>query len=69
MQEYWLPNNALLAIEFLVLGFLELKRYQGFKETGSVSRLGWLGLPPVGCWRCAQHTAANVLRESYCVVH
>ncbi|WP_289480637.1 chlorophyll a/b-binding protein, partial [Klebsiella pneumoniae] len=33
-QEYWMDNNALLAIEFLVVGFLELKRFQGWKETG-----------------------------------
>jgi hypothetical protein len=40
VQEYWLPNNALLAIEFLVLGFLELKRYQGWAETGQVGIAG-----------------------------
>jgi len=33
-EEYWMPNNALLAIEFVIMGFLELKRYQGWKETG-----------------------------------
>jgi light-harvesting complex I chlorophyll a/b binding protein 5 len=27
-QDYWIDNNSLLAIEFLVLGFLELKRFQ-----------------------------------------
>jgi light-harvesting complex I chlorophyll a/b binding protein 5 len=33
-KEYWLPINALVAIMFPVLGYLELKRYQGFKKTG-----------------------------------
>ncbi|GAB4816015.1 hypothetical protein N2152v2_003061 [Parachlorella kessleri] len=47
-QEYWLPNNALLAIEFLVLGFLELKRYQGFKETGSSGLINSFPFDPAG---------------------
>ena len=29
--EYWLPNNALIALEALIMGFFELKRYQGWK--------------------------------------
>jgi light-harvesting complex I chlorophyll a/b binding protein 5 len=35
-KEYDIDFAPLLAIEFIVLGFLETKRYQGFKETGSV---------------------------------
>ena len=27
-QEYWMPNGPLLAIEAVIMGFLELKRYQ-----------------------------------------
>lgn len=34
-KEYDLPVIAQIPILFLVLGFLETKRYQGFKETGS----------------------------------
>ena len=47
-QEYWLPNNALLAIEFLVIGFLELKRYQGWKETGSSGLINSFPFDPAG---------------------
>lgn len=36
-QEYDLPVIAQVPILFLVMGFLETKRYQGFKETGTVS--------------------------------
>ena len=35
--EYNIPATPLTAVEFIVMGFLETKRYQGFKETGSVS--------------------------------
>jgi hypothetical protein len=35
-KEYDLPFLPLLATEFAIMGFLETKRYQGFKETGSV---------------------------------
>ncbi len=31
------PPLALISLEFLLLGFLELKRYQGFKKTGKVT--------------------------------
>jgi light-harvesting complex I chlorophyll a/b binding protein 5 len=34
-QEYWAPANVLTAIMFPIMGFLELKRYQGWKETGT----------------------------------
>ena len=33
-QEYDAPFLPLLAIQFVIMGFLETKRYQGFKETG-----------------------------------
>jgi light-harvesting complex I chlorophyll a/b binding protein 5 len=39
-KEYDIPAAPLTAIEFVVLGFLETKRWQGFKETGSVSLIG-----------------------------
>jgi len=35
--EYDFPVIAQLPILFLVMGFLETKRFQGFKETGAVS--------------------------------
>jgi len=37
--DYAIPVLPLLAIQFASLGWLELKRYQGFKETGSVRLL------------------------------
>ncbi len=36
-KDYDIPSAPLLAIEFVIMGFLETKRYQGFKETGTVS--------------------------------
>eukprot|EP00887_Chlorella_sp_A99_P000032 scaffold16.g32.t1 len=47
-QEYWISNNALLAIEFLVVGFLELKRYQGWKETRTSGFLNSFPFDPAG---------------------
>lgn len=38
-KEYDIDFLPLLAIEFATLGFLETKRYQGFKTTGSVRLL------------------------------
>lgn len=35
--QYDLPVVAQIPILFMTLGFLETKRYQGFKETGTVS--------------------------------
>lgn len=35
-KDYPIDNLPLLAIEFVVLGFLETKRYKGFKENGTV---------------------------------
>jgi light-harvesting complex I chlorophyll a/b binding protein 5 len=34
-KDYGFPLMPLLAIEFLVMGYLETKRYQGFRETGN----------------------------------
>lgn len=36
-KDYGFPPLALISLEFLLLGFLELKRYQGFKKTGKVT--------------------------------
>lgn len=36
-KEYDIPAVPLTAIEFTIMGFLETKRYQGFKQTGTVS--------------------------------
>merc|ERR1711881_113891 len=33
-KDYGFPLMPLIAIEFLVMGYLETKRFQGFKETG-----------------------------------
>ena len=43
LKDYAIPPLPLTAIEFLVLGFLELKRFQGFKKhkTVSPSLLNW----------------------------
>ena len=35
-KDYGFPPLALVSLEFLLLGFLELKRYQGYKKTGKV---------------------------------
>merc|ERR1719321_1663191 len=33
-KDYGFPLLPLIAIEFLIMGYLETKRYQGFKQTG-----------------------------------
>ena len=38
-KDYGYSPLALIALEFLLLGFLEVKRYQGFKATGKVGDL------------------------------
>lgn len=38
-KDYGYSPLALIALEFLLLGFLEVKRYQGFKRTGQVGAL------------------------------
>lgn len=43
-----MPNAPLLAIEFLVMGFLELKRFQGFSETGQSGFINAFPFDPAG---------------------
>ena len=52
-EEYWAPTAPLLAIEFVVLGFLELKRFQGWKETGTSGFLNAFPFDPAGAIRWA----------------
>lgn len=40
-EEYWMPSGPLLAIEFLIMGFFELKRYNGWVETKTVRDALW----------------------------
>jgi light-harvesting complex I chlorophyll a/b binding protein 5 len=47
-KDYGTPLVPLLAIEFLIMGFLETKRYQGFKETGTSGFLNSFPFDPVG---------------------
>lgn len=47
-QEYWMPNGPLLAIEAVVMGFFELKRFQGWKETGTSGFLNAFPFDPAG---------------------
>lgn len=42
-KEYDIPAAPLTAIEFIIMGFLEIKRYQGFKTTGTVRAERGLG--------------------------
>lgn len=52
--EYDLPVIAQVPILFLVMGFLETKRFQGFRETGTVSGGGaWGREGGGGCGCCA----------------
>lgn len=39
-QPQWLPDSALLAIEFFVIGHFEVKRYQGWNKHKTVRPLG-----------------------------
>jgi len=47
-EEYWMPNNALIAIEAVVMGFFELKRFQGWKETGVSGFVNSFPFDPAG---------------------
>jgi light-harvesting complex I chlorophyll a/b binding protein 5 len=47
-KEYDIPPLPLTAIEFLVIGFLETKRWQGFKETGSSGLINSFPFDPAG---------------------
>lgn len=46
--EYWMPNNALIALEALIMGFLELKRYQGWKDSGVSGFVNAFPFDPAG---------------------
>ena len=46
--EYWMPNNALIALEALIMGFLELKRYQGWKDSGVSGFINAFPFDPAG---------------------
>ena len=39
-QDYWIPNNGLLALEFLIIGHFEVKRYQGWTKYKTVRQSG-----------------------------
>jgi len=47
-QEYWMANGPLLAVEAVIMGFLELKRFQGWKETGTSGFLNAFPFDPAG---------------------
>lgn len=57
-QDYWLPNSALLAIEFFVLGHFELKRYQGWNKHKTSGVLDSYPFDPLG-----QNSEQMQLRE------
>jgi len=47
-KEYWLPIYALTGLMFPIIGLFELKRYQGFKETGNSGVLTKFPFDPLG---------------------
>jgi len=47
-KDYGVPMAPLTAIEFVIMGFLETKRYQGFKETGTSGLINQFPWDPVG---------------------
>lgn len=47
-KEYDIPATPLTAIEFIVMGFLEIKRYQGFKQTGTSGFINSFPFDPAG---------------------
>jgi light-harvesting complex I chlorophyll a/b binding protein 5 len=47
-RTYDIPNTPLLAIELSIMGFLETKRYQGFKQTGSSGFINSFPFDPAG---------------------
>jgi light-harvesting complex I chlorophyll a/b binding protein 5 len=47
-KDYGVPMAPLTAMEFLIMGFLETKRYQGFKETGSSGLINQFPFDPAG---------------------
>lgn len=47
-KEYDIPAAPLTAVEFIVMGFLEIKRYQGFKTTGTSGFINSFPFDPAG---------------------
>ena len=43
-----MANGPLLAVEAVIMGFLELKRFQGWKETGTSGFLNAFPFDPAG---------------------
>ena len=46
--EYDIPLLPLIAVQAVVMGFLETKRYQGFKETGTTGLVDTFPFDPAG---------------------
>lgn len=57
-KDYGIPMEPLTAVEFATFGFLELKRYQGFKETGTSGFINSFPFDPVGL-----NSPANAVKE------
>lgn len=57
-EEYWMPFPALLATTFLFTGFFELKRYNGWAETGTSGFLNSFPFDPMG-----QYSKDNATKE------
>merc|ERR1719160_923161 len=49
-KDYNFPLMPLIAIEFLIMGFIETKRYQGFKETGKSGFLNSFPFDPANMY-------------------
>eukprot|EP01026_Neomeris_dumetosa_P079204 TRINITY_DN861_c0_g1_i1.p1 TRINITY_DN861_c0_g1~~TRINITY_DN861_c0_g1_i1.p1 ORF type:complete len:273 (-),score=39.70 TRINITY_DN861_c0_g1_i1:191-1009(-) len=47
-KDYGVPFLPLLAMEAIIMGFLETKRYQGFKETGTSGVMDQFPFDPAG---------------------
>jgi len=47
-KDYGFPNAPLLAIEAVIMGFLETKRLQGFKSTGTSGLINQFPFDPAG---------------------
>jgi len=57
-KDYDLPVIAQIPILFLTFGFLETKRYQGFKETGTSGFINSFPFDPVG-----MNSPSNAVKE------
>jgi len=47
-KTYWMPDNALTALEFLIVGHFELKRYEGYKKYKTSGFLNSFPFDPLG---------------------